>query len=398
MTGAITVPLGFKAAGVAAGIKANGNADLMLLAADKACAAAGVFTKNLTVAAPVVVSREHVAGGRARAILVNSGCANAATGEGGLADAREMARLAGDALGCPANEVLVASTGVIGVRLPMDKLRAGIPQAAKALARENGAAAARAIMTTDKYPKESLTEMAFGGGASAPKRTAFSVGAMGKGAGMIAPNMATMLGFITTDAVVEPDVLARALREAVGLTFNRITVDGDTSTNDMVIALASGASGAKASYDLLVPALTKVCREIALMIVRDGEGAIRIAEVRVQGAASDGDADRIARTVAESPLVKTALNGADANWGRILAAVGRAGVALDINRVDVHLGDAWVAEHGAARTYDEAIASKAMHEDPVRIVIDLHAGRGSGFMWTCDLGHGYVDVNGSYRS
>jgi glutamate N-acetyltransferase/amino-acid N-acetyltransferase len=397
MTGAITVPLGFKAAGVAAGIKANGNADLMLLAADKACAAAGVFTKNLTVAAPVVVSRQHVASGRARAVLVNSGCANAATGEGGLADAREMARLTGEALGVPASEILVASTGVIGVRLPMDKVRAGIPQAVKALARENGAAAARAIMTTDKYVKESLTDMSFGG-KTAGAKTAFRVGAMGKGAGMIAPNMATMLGFITTDAVVEPDVLARALREAVGLTFNRITVDGDTSTNDMVLALASGASGAKASYDLLVPAFTKVCREIALMIVRDGEGAIRIAEVRVQGAVSDADADRIARTVAESPLVKTALNGADANWGRILAAVGRAGVPLDIHRVDVHLGDAWVAERGAARAYDEAIASKAMHEDPVRIVIDLHAGRGSGFMWTCDLGHGYVDVNGSYRS
>jgi glutamate N-acetyltransferase / amino-acid N-acetyltransferase len=397
MTGAITVPLGFRAAGVSAGIKANGNADMMLLAADTTCVAAGVFTKNLTVAAPVIVSREHVASGRARAILVNSGCANAATGEGGLADAREMARLAGDALGCPANEILVASTGVIGVRLPMDKIRAGVPQAVKALARENGAAAARAIMTTDKYAKESLTEMAFGG-QSLPKKTAFSVGAMGKGAGMIAPNMATMLGFVTTDAVVDPADLARALREAVGLTFNRITVDGDTSTNDMVVALASGASGAKASYDMLVPALTKVCRDIALMIVRDGEGAIRIAEVRVQGAASDADADRIARTVAESPLVKTALNGADANWGRILAAVGRAGVPLDIHRVDVHLGDAWVAEHGAARVYDEAVAAKAMHEDPVRIVVDLHAGKGSGFMWTCDLGHGYVDVNGSYRS
>ena len=392
MNGAITVPLGFRAAGVAAGIKANGNPDLMLLAAETTCVAAGVFTKNLTVAAPVVVSREHVASGRARAILVNSGCANAATGEGGLVDAREMARLAGDALGVPANEILVASTGVIGVRLPMDKVRAGVPQVAKALARENGAAAARAIMTTDKYAKESLTEITMGG------KTAFRVGAMGKGAGMIAPNMATMLGFVTTDAVVEPGDLSRALREAVGLTFNRITVDGDTSTNDMVVALASGASGHKASYDMLVPALTKVCRDIALLIVRDGEGAIRVAEVRVEGAASDADADRIARTVAESPLVKTALNGADANWGRILAAVGRAGVALDIHKVDVHLGDVWVAEGGAARAYDEAAASKAMLEDPVRVRIHLHAGRGSGFMWTCDLGHGYVDVNGSYRS
>jgi glutamate N-acetyltransferase/amino-acid N-acetyltransferase len=166
----------------------------------------------------------------------------------------------------------------------------------------------------------------------------------------------------------------------------------------MVVALASGASGVKADYDMLVPALTKVLRDIALLIVRDGEGATRIAEVRVEGAASDADADRIARTIAESPLVKTALNGADANWGRILAAVGRAGVALDINRVDVHIGDVWVAEGGAARVYDEALATKAMHEDPVRIRVALHAGRGTGFLWTCDLGHGYVDVNGSYRS
>ena len=391
-TGAITMPLGFRAAGVAAGIKANGKDDLMLLAADATCAAAAVFTKNLTVAAPVIVSREHVAGGRVRAVLVNSGCANAATGEGGIADAREMARLAGEALGVSPNEILVASTGVIGVRLPMDKVRAGVPKVARALARENGAAAARAIMTTDKYPKESYTEVTAGG------KVAFRVGAMGKGAGMIAPNMATMLGFVTTDAVADPADLARALREAVGLTFNRITVDGDTSTNDMVAVLASGASGFKAGYDMLVPALTKVCRDIALMIVRDGEGAIRIAEVRVEGAASDADADRIARTVAESPLVKTALNGADANWGRILAAVGRAGVPLNIHKVDVHLGDVWVAEGGAARGYDEALATKSMHEDPVRIRIHLHAGKGSGFIYTSDLGHGYVDVNGSYRS
>ena len=397
MTGAITVPLGFKAAAAAAGIKANGKPDLMLLAADATCAAAGVFTQNLTVAAPVVVSREHVAGGRVRAVLVNSGCANAATGEGGLADAREMARLTAKEMGVSEREILVASTGVIGVRLPMDKLRAGIPQVVKALARENGAAAARAIMTTDQYPKESLSEAAFGGEkVGAP--VLFRVGAMGKGAGMIAPNMATMLGFVTTDAVCDPADLARALREAVGLTFNRITVDGDTSTNDMVVALASGASGVKADYDMLVPALTKVLRDIALLIVRDGEGATRIAEVRVEGAASDADADRIARTIAESPLVKTALNGADANWGRILAAVGRAGVALDIDRVDVHIGDVWVAEGGAARAYDEALATKAMHEDPVRIRVALNAGRGSGFLWTCDLGHGYVDVNGSYRS
>jgi glutamate N-acetyltransferase/amino-acid N-acetyltransferase len=391
-TGAITVPLGFRAAGLAAGIKANGNPDLMLLAADAPCAAAAVFTSNLAVAAPVVVSREHIESGRARAVIVNAGCANAATGEGGLQDAREMARITAREMGIPHGEVIVASTGVIGVRLPMDKLRTGIPQAARALARDNGAAAARAILTTDKYAKEALTEVAVGG------KTWFRVAAMGKGAGMIAPNMATMLGFVTTDAQVEAADLQRALKEAVGLTFNRISVDGDTSTNDMVVALASGASGAKVAYADLIGPLTRVCREIALLIVRDGEGATRIAEIRVEGAASDADADRIARTIGESPLVKTALNGADANWGRVLAAAGRAGVPLDMNRVDVFLGDVWVAEGGAARTYDEALATQAMREDPVRIRVKVGKGPGSGWVWTCDLSHGYVDINGSYRS
>jgi len=394
--GTITVPLGFRAAGLSAGIKAKGGDDLMLLAADETCNAAAVFTKNLATAAPVLVSREHAASGRVRAVIVNSGCANAATGEGGLADAREMAYLAAKELGVAHSEVLVCSTGVIGVRLPMEKLRAGIPKAVEPLARENGALAARAIMTTDQYPKESLADFEVGG-------KTVRVGAMGKGAGMIAPNMATMLGFVTTDAHVELTLLRRVLAEAVGESFNRITVDGDTSTNDTVIALASGASGVRiesegAAYDALRAALTKVLRDIALLIVRDGEGATRIAEVRVEGAASAADADRIARTVAESPLVKTALNGADANWGRVLGALGRAGVALDINAVDVHIGDVFVCEGGSARSYDEAAATKAMHEDPVRIRIHLHAGGASGWMWTSDLSHGYVDVNGSYRS
>jgi glutamate N-acetyltransferase / amino-acid N-acetyltransferase len=395
-TGTITAPLGFQAAGLSAGIKANGRHDLMLLAAEATCNAAAVFTKNLATAAPVIVSREHLAGGRARAVVVNSGCANAATGEGGVADAREMAYLAAKELGVAHSEVVVASTGVIGVRLPMDKLRTGIPLVAKALSRESGAAAARAIMTTDKYPKEALAS--FSAGAKTVR-----VGAMGKGAGMIAPNMATMLGFVTTDADVEIGLLRSALREAVDQSFNRITVDGDTSTNDMVLVLASGASGVGIDkqgeeYDAFRVALTKVCADIALLIVRDGEGATRVAHVLVEGAATSKDADQIARTVAESPLVKTALNGADANWGRVLGALGRAGVPLDIDGVDIHLGDVWVCEGGAARTYDEAAAAKAMHEDPVRIRIRLRAGSASGWMWSCDLSHGYVDVNGSYRS
>lgn len=396
MTGPITAPAGFRAAGLVAGIKSNGQPDLMLLAADETCNAAAVFTTNQATAAPVIVSREHLISGRARAVVVNSGCANAATGAGGIADAREMAYLVAKELGVAHSEIVVASTGVIGVRLPMDKLRAGIPPLAKALSPEDGHLAARAIMTTDKYPKESLAELEVAG------RTV-KVGAMGKGAGMIAPNMATMLGFVTTDAAVDQALLRRALREAVEASFNRISVDGDTSTNDMVLIMASGASGARidaegADYDAFRAALTNVCRDIALLIVRDGEGATRIAEVRVEGAARLGDAERIARTVAESPLVKTALNGADANWGRVLGAVGRAGVSLEIDSVDIYIGDVWVCEGGVARAYDEAAAGRAMQEDPVRIRIRLRAGDASSWMWTCDLSHGYVDVNGSYRS
>ena len=231
-----------------------------------------------------------------------------------------------------------------------------------------------------------------------------SIGAMAKGAGMIAPNMATMLAFFTTDAAVEPGLLGRALREAVGESLNRVTVDGDTSTNDMALVMASGARPAPAitetgrGYDAFRDALTEAARRIAEMIVRDGEGATRMAEIRVEGARDAANADRIARVVADSPLVKTALHGGDPNWGRILAAVGRSGVAVDVERVDIFLGDVWVAEGGRARDYEEAAAHRAMLEDPVRIRVRLGEGQAAGWMWTCDFSHGYVDINAHYRS
>ena len=394
--GAITAPAGFRAAVVAAGIKPEGP-DLALLVADRTCAAAAVFTSNRAAAAPVVVSREHLSAGRARAVVVNAGIANAATGERGLIDAREMAAVTGRAGGCPPAEVVVASTGVIGLRLPMDKVRAGIERAAPELGREKGAAAARAILTTDTRPKEARVSFPLGG-------TTLTVGAMAKGAGMIAPNMATMLAFFTTDAAVEAPLLRQALGEAVGASLNRVTVDGDTSTNDMALVLASGAAGAPAireadrGYQAFAAALTEVSRRIAELIVRDGEGATRIAEVRVEGARDAAEADRIARVVADSPLVKTALHGGDPNWGRILAAVGRAGVPLDVDRVDLFLGDVWVAEGGQARDYDERAAHRAMLEDPVRIRVRLGEGQAAGWIWTCDFSHGYVDINAHYRS
>jgi glutamate N-acetyltransferase/amino-acid N-acetyltransferase len=308
-----------------------------------------------------------------------------------------MAEATGRCLGCAAEEVVVASTGVIGVALPMEKVRRGIAAAVARLSQDGGAAAARAILTTDTRPKETVVEFAVDG---APVR----VGSMAKGSGMIAPWMATMLAVFTTDVSIEGPLLRRALVEAVGGSLNRITVDGDTSTNDMAVILASGASGAPAirgegsAYDAFRGALTTASRRIAEMLVRDGEGATRVAEIRVEGARSGAEADRIARTVAESPLVKTALHGGDPNWGRILAAVGRAGVDLDPGGVDLWIGDVWVAEGGSARDYSEEAAAAAMREDPARLRVRLREGTASGWMWTTDLSHGYVDINAHYRS
>jgi len=392
----VTAPRGFRAAGVGCGIKPAGP-DLALVAGDSGCSAAAVFTTNRAQAAPVVVSRAHLAGARARAIVANSGCANAGTGERGLLDAREMARAAAVAVGCRPEEIVVASTGVIGVPLPIERVRAGIAEACASLSREGGEAAARAILTTDTRPKQVALELRLGGGTA-------TIGAMAKGSGMIAPNMATLLAFFTTDVAIDGRLLQRALREAVGESLNRITVDGDTSTNDMAVVLASGGLPLPAileegdAFDAFRAALTEAARRLAAMIVRDGEGATRVAEVRVEGARHAGDADRIARTVAESPLVKTALAGGDPNWGRILAAVGRAGVDLAIERLDLFLGDVWVAEGGRARDYDETRARAALDEDPVRIRIRLGDGSAAGWIWTCDLSHGYVDINAHYRS
>jgi glutamate N-acetyltransferase/amino-acid N-acetyltransferase len=394
--GAITAPTGFRAAGLACGLKQEG-LDLALLAGDGPCAAAGLFTTNRVQAPPVLLSRERLRGGRARAVVVNSGCANAATGPRGLDDAREMAALVAASLGCAEEEVLVASTGVIGVALPMGRLRAGIPEAARRLSPQGGAEAARAILTTDTRPKEVLVELDLGG-------RLVRVGGMAKGAGMIAPRLATLLAFFTTDAAVDPALLRRALGEAVGESLNRITVDGDTSTNDTALVLASGAAGAPAVlapgrlYDAFRDGLTAASRALAEMVARDAEGVTRVAEVRVEGARTAAEADRVARTVAESPLVKTALHGGDPNWGRILAAAGRAGVELDPDRLDAFIGEVWVAERGAARDYDEVRAHEAMCADTVRLRLRLNAGEAAGWFWTTDLSHGYVDINAHYRS
>jgi len=395
----VTAAHGFRASAVEAGIK-PGRTDLALLVSDRPCAASGVFTTNLAKAAPVLVSAEHLKAATARAVIVNAGCANAATGVQGMADARESVALVAQALGCETHDVLVCSTGVIGVNLPMPKIRAAIPVAAAGLSAQGGAAAARAIMTTDTKPKESSRTFDLGG-------VPVTIGGMAKGAGMIAPSLAplhaTMLAFFTTDALVDRATLDAALMAAVGPTFNRITIDSDTSTNDTAIVFANGASGVSipssgAAYDAFVDAFRAVCRDLALMMARDGEGVQRIAEVIVKGARSSEDALRIGRTVADSPLVKTALHGGDPNWGRILAAAGRAGIAFDIDKVDIHIGDVFVCEGGAARHYDETVAHEAMLMDPGRITVDLHEGDVSESMWMCDLTKSYVDINAHYRT
>ena len=395
--GGVTAPAGFRSAALHCGIKASAEKlDLAVIAADGPVAAAGLFTVNLAQAAPVLVSKAHLerTGGRARAVVVNSGCANACTGDAGMADARRMAAETAGALGAAPEEVLVASTGVIGVALPIDKVARGIRSAAAALARGRGSDAARAIMTTDPFPKEHAVQVQAAGGT-------FIVGGTAKGSGMIEPNMATMLGFLTTDADVPPPLLQRALRESSLDTFNAITVDGECSTNDSVFLLASGASGVRideASYPALLHGLLAVSRELALGIVRGGEGATKLIAVTVRGARSKDDARQVARTIANSPLVKTAVHGADPNWGRIVAAAGRAGVAFDVSRMTVHVGDVLLFEQGLP--HDEAAPQAGEHfkGDTVRIGVSIGGGAGEATIYGCDLSAEYVKINGEYRT
>ena len=395
-SGGITTPRGFRAAGVSAGIKANGGLDLALLVSDTPATAAAVFTINRAQAAPILVSREHLSrsGGVARAVVVNSGCANACTGDEGMQVARGMAAETARVVGCPVEQVLVASTGVIGVALPLERIRAGVPAALRALGADQGAAAARAIMTTDPFPKEAAARTSIGG-------RDVSIGGMAKGAGMIEPMMATMLGFVTTDAAVPLPLLDRALREAVNDTFNAITVDGECSTNDTVMLLANGASGATVdagTYLAFVSALRAVCLELALGIVRGGEGATKLVTVSVTGAASPEDARRAAKAIANSPLVKTAIHGGDPNWGRLIAVAGRAGVEFELARAAVTIGPTVLFRDG--RPYDENAprAAEYLKGKEIAVAVDLGAGAASSIVWTCDLSAEYVRINADYRT
>lgn len=407
--GGVTTARGFAAAGVHAGFRADPDRlDMALVAADEPCACAGVFTRNVFCSAPVAVSREHLEGrgyGTARAVVVNSGNANAATGERGLEAARASARIAADALGCTPDEVMVASTGVIGVHLPIESFESGVPVAAAALSAAGGHDAARAIMTTDTRPKEAA--VAFAGDGIGYDGCTFAVGGMAKGSGMIMPNMATMIAVITTDAPILPNALHEALVKAAGSTFNKVTVDSDTSTNDSCFLMASGAAvppGTRPfepggpAFALFERALTDVCEDLARKMAADGEGATRLVTVRVSGAATPEDADLAARAVANSPLVKTAVCGRDANWGRIAMAIGKSGAAFRQEDAAIDIMGLPVCRGGLTVPFDEDEALRRFERPEIAIDIDLGAGDASTTVWTCDFTHEYITINGDYRS
>ncbi len=370
---------------------------MALIAAAEPVPAAAVFTRNRMAAPPVSLSRRNVASGLARAVIVNAGNANACTGPRGEADAEAMAGAVAEALGCDPGDVLVASTGVIGVPMPMDAVLGGVREAVAAADRAGGGMAAEAIMTTDTFVKETAVRVECEG-------RGFTVGGMAKGSGMIRPDMATMLAFVTTDAPLTPRACDAVLRAAVAKTFNRITVDSDTSTNDMCVLLASGAEGGEpveegtACFAGVLAALTEVCERLAIMVARDGEGATKLITVDVRGAATDEDAAAAAFAIADSPLVKTAIFGADANWGRVAMAVGKSEAAVDPAALDVRFAGILTCRAGVAQAFDEEEAAAALARPEVSIEVDLHLGEGRARVWTCDLTYDYVRINGDYRT
>lgn len=395
----VTYPEGFVASGVRCGLKTQGE-DLALLVSDSASTVAGVFTTNRVQAACVQYSRRVVKNGSARAILVNAGNANACNGEQGDRDNRTLADWVSRRLNIPPDAVLTASTGIIGHLLPMEKLELGIEAAVAQLDREGDTDSllARAIMTTDTYPKFAGFE-ADSDQWVAPVR----FGGMCKGSGMIAPNMATMLAFLTTDARLPSALLQEALNRAIAVSFNSVTVDGDTSTNDMCLVLASGMGEGEISrpgpaFEDFVDALTRICIGLAKEVARDGEGATKLVEVVVRGAATEAGAHKIAKTIAESPLVKTALFGNDPNWGRLLMAAGRAGVPFDPNTIDVRIGEHLVCAQGGSIPFDRDAAHAYLTEKEVQIVLDLNMGEEVATVWTCDYSYDYVKINAEYHT
>ena len=392
-SGTVTSPQGFTAGATCAGVKKENTPDLALLASEMPCKTAGLFTRNRVKAAPVVLCQRRLPGERVRGVVVNSGCANACTGEQGLADAEQMARLAGEMLGVAGEDIMVASTGVIGRMLPMERIREGLTQVR--LSRDGGHEFARAIMTTDTFPKEAAVKVDGGD---------FTVGGAAKGAGMIHPDMATFLGFLTTDARIEPAFLQSALKQAADVSFNMVSIDGDTSTNDTLLLLANGLAG----NEIIAPgtgqaagfqqALDALCIRLAKAMALDGEGATKLFEVAVNGATDRAAARQVARTVVSSPLVKAAIYGNDPNWGRIMAAAGRSGVEVVESKIDLYLSDMCILKAGRPQPFDPAEAVKHLNRTEVNFTLDLNLGDGSAVAWGCDLTENYAEINSHYTT
>lgn len=396
-TQGVTFAKGFVAAGVKAGIKKSGNLDVAVIYTKTKAAVAGTFTQNKVAAAPVYVSKEVVATGSAHAIVANAGCANACTGQQGLDNAYKMAQIAADELGVNADDVIVGSTGVIGVNLPMDKLEAGIKNAVANLSIDGSDDAGKAIITTDTYSKSVTCEFELSG-------KTVRMGAIAKGSGMIRPNMATMLCYITTDIAIEQSILQKAVSACVEKSFNMISVDGDMSTNDMVIVLANGEANNEkiteenADYKIFFDKLMMLCTELAKQIAADGEGASKFLTINVKGAKSFADAKTVGMAIANSPLVKTAFFGEDPNWGRVICAVGYSGVDMVPEKTVVKFGGITIFANGTGATYDEKALAHVMKQKDIVIDIELNMGQEDATVWSCDLSYEYVKINGEYHT
>ncbi len=392
-SGSVTSPNGFTAGATSAGIKKGKIPDLAILASEVPCAAAGLFTSNRIKAAPVVLSQQRLKGGKASGVVVNSGCANACTGEQGRADAEEMAALAAGIIGTSPEQVMVASTGVIGHMLPMARLRTGMKQIS--LKRDGGHEFARGIMTTDTVPKEAAVKVKAGN---------YTIGGAAKGAGMIHPDLATFLCFLTTDARVDPGFLQSALKQAADVSFNMVSIDGDTSTNDTLLLLANGLAGNEIissgteQAEVFQQALNELCIHLARAMARDGEGAATLIEIKVSGAPDLASARQVARTVSSSTLVKTAVHGRDPNWGRIMAAAGRSGIEIVEAKTDLYLNSICMMKAGRPQPFDHTEAVKYISQKEVTFTLNLNLGNGSATAWGCDMTEEYVKINSHYTT
>ncbi len=393
----ITAPRGFLASGVACGLKKNGNKDLAMIISKNDAIAAGIFTTNVVKGHSLMWTKSKIKDRYVRAMVINSGCANACLGARGDNDAADMAFYASSLIKCEPEQVLLGSTGVIGFPLNMDKIKYGINVAFDSLSNQGGLLAAQAIMTTDTFSKEASKSFEIGG-------TTITIGGMCKGSGMIHPNMATMISLITTDAAISGEMLDKALRYVADKSFNRISIDGDTSVCDQLVIMANGQgentliSSENSDYEAFVSALLEVSISLSKMLAKDGEGATKLIEIRAEGCEDIESAHLILNAIAKSPLVKTAFFGQDANWGRIFTAAGYSGASFDPNLVDIYLGDLMVCNNGTGLSFDEERASEILKKDEIIVTLDFNSGKINDRIWTCDFSFDYVKINGSYRS